>query len=69
MANMKIYDFTEPELQKFREECNFTPSELQYFELRAKYKSNVQIAFEMNVSAPQVSILAKKVKSKILRVI
>ena len=66
---MKIRDFTIPELDRFRALCNFTPDELQYFDLRAKDKSNVQIALEMNVSEPQVSKLAKRVKSKILRVI
>lgn len=66
---MKICDFTVPELNKFRELCNFTEEELEYFELRAKNKSNVQIAIEMHVSEPKVSKLAKKVKSKILRII
>lgn len=66
---MQIYDFTVPELNVFRELCNFTPDERQYFELRSKHKSNVEIAFEMHVSEPQVSRLAKKVKSKILRVV
>lgn len=66
---MQLYDFTVPELDVFRELCNFTPQEREYFELRAKHKSNVEIALEMNVSEPQVSKLAKKVKSKIIRVI
>ena len=66
---MLIYDFTKPELDRFRELCNFTEQEMEYFNLRAKGKSNVQIAMEMNVSEPQVSKLAKKVKSKILRVV
>ena len=66
---MLIRDFTVPELDRFRELCNFTNDELQYFNLKAKDKSNVQIAMEMNVSEPQVSKLAKRVKSKILRVI
>ena len=59
----------ESELQHFRDECNFTDAELQYFNLRAKDKSNVQIAMEMNISEAQVSKLAKRVKSKLLRVI
>lgn len=67
--NMKIRDFTVPELNRFRELCNFTQDELEYFNLRAKDKSNVQIALEMNVSEPQVSKLAKRVKSKMIRVI
>lgn len=66
---MKIRDFTVPELDRFRALCNFTPDELWYFELRAKDKSNVEISFEMNVSEPQVSKLAKRVKNKILRLL
>ena len=66
---MKIYDFVEWELQKFRDECNFTNDELEYFNLKAKNKSNIQISIEMCVSEPQVSKLAKRVKTKILKVI
>lgn len=66
---MKLYDFVEFELQYFRDNCNFTPEEEEYFNLRSKGKSNVQIAMEMNVSESKVSVLARKVKSKIKRVI
>lgn len=66
---MKICDFTVPELDRFRELCNFTDAELEYFNLRARDKTNVQIAMEMSVSEAQVSKLAKKVKSKILRIV
>jgi transcriptional regulator len=66
---MKICDFTKPELDKFRELCNFTNDEMDYFNLRAKDKTNVQIAMEMNVSEAKVSVLARKVKSKILRIV
>ena len=66
---MKLRDFTVPELNRFRELCNFTDDEIQYFNLRSKDKSNIQIAFEMNISESQVSKLAKRVKSKIKRVI
>ncbi len=66
---MKIRDFTKPELDRFRELCNFTDDESNYFELRARDKSNVEIALTMNISESQVSKLAKRVKSKIIRVI
>lgn len=66
---MQVYDFTVPELNMFRELCNFTEDEREYFELRARGKSNVQIAMEMNVSESQVSKLARKVKSKMFRVL
>ena len=66
---MQLYDFTVPELNKFRDLCNFTPDELQYFELRSKYKSNVEIALTMHISEAKVSKLARKVKDKIIRVV
>lgn len=66
---MQIYDFTVPELNKFRELCNFTDDESEYFELRSKKKSNVEIALAMHVSEAQVSKLARKVKNKIIRIL
>ena len=66
---MQIYDFTMPELDTFRHLCNFLPDEEEYFELRARGLSNVQIALEMHVSESKVSKLARKVKSKMLRVV
>lgn len=66
---MQIYDFTVPELNKLRELCNFSPQELEYFNLRSKHKSNVEIALTMHVSEGQVSKLARKVKDKIKRII
>ena len=66
---MQIYDFTVPELDKFRELCNFTDDEREYFELRSRKKSNVQIALTMHVSEAQVSKLARKVRSKIIRIL
>lgn len=66
---MQIYDFTVPELNKLRDLCNFSDAELEYFNLRAKHKSNVEIALTMHVSESQVSKLARKVKDKVKRVI
>lgn len=66
---MQLYDFTVPELNRFRELCNFTDDERSYFELRSRKKSNVEIALSMNVSEAQVSKLARKVKDKMKRVI
>lgn len=69
MKQIKYCDFTKPELDVFRELCNFTDDERTYFEMRARDKSNVQISMELNVSLSKVDTLARKVKSKILRVI
>lgn len=66
---MKIRDFVEFELDTFRALCNFTDEELCYFNLKAKDKSNVQIAMEMQISEAQVSKLAKRVKNKMIRVL
>lgn len=69
MKHIKYCDFTKPELDVFRELCNFTDDERTYFEMRARDKSNVQISMELNVSLSKVDTLVRKVKSKILRVI
>ena len=66
---IQIYDFTVPELNKFRELCNFSEDELEYFNWRAKHKSNTFISMEINVSEAQVSKLARRVKDKIIRVL
>ena len=66
---MKICDFTVPELNYFREQCNFTPDELTYFNLKATDMSMIEIAMQMNVSEAKVSVLARKVKNKMIRVI
>lgn len=41
---MQIYELTKPELDMFRELCNFTPDELIYFNERANYKTHLQIS-------------------------
>ena len=66
---MQIYDFVEPELDRLRELCNFSDDERRYFELRSKHKSNIEIAFAMNVSDSQVSKLSRKVRAKIAKII
>jgi len=64
-----IADFVEWELDMFREKCNFSDEELCYFNMRAKNKSNVEIALAMNISESKVSKLARKVKDKMIKVI
>lgn len=65
----KINDFTEPELQYFRDTCNFSDEELECFNLRAKNRSITAIALAMNCSEPKVNKLIKRVKTKIKRVL
>ena len=66
---LKLSNFTIPELEYFRKMCNFTELERKYFNLRSKDYSNVQIALALHISESTVSNLAKRVKSKIYRVL
>ena len=66
---MKICDFTNPELEKFRKECNFTDIERQCFELKAKDRTNIQLAMELNVSESTISVVMRRVRTKITSVL
>ena len=66
---MQLYEFTKPELDKFRELCNFTDEELDYFNLRSRKASNIEISLALNMSTSKVSLLARSVKSKMKRVL
>ena len=65
---MKVYDFTVPELNYFRKQCNFTTDERTLFEYRSKNIPLEQCAELMNVSVSTVKRLSRKVNSKIIRV-
>lgn len=66
---MKYCNFIKSELDYFRSECNFTDMEREYFDLRARDKSNVEIQFIMHLSENQVRRISKNVKIKIMKVI
>ena len=65
---MKIYDFTVPELNYFREKCNFTSEELTLFEYRAKNIPLECIAEIMNISVSTAKRISKRVNIKIIKV-
>lgn len=65
---MKIYDFTQPELRFFRENCNFTEDETILFEHRSKGVPLEECAERMNVSLATAKRLSKRVNNKIIRV-
>ena len=65
---MKIYDFTVPELNYFREKCNFTKDEAALFEYRAKYIPLEECAEKMDISISTAKRLSRKVNNKIIRV-
>jgi len=65
----KICDFVNKELECFRRECNFTPEELEVFELKAKDKSRVDISLELCMSEKKVSAVTNSIIKKILKVL
>lgn len=65
---MNVYDFTVPELNYFRDVCNFTEPERELFELRAKCVPLEQCAERMNVSISTAKRISRRVNRKILKV-
>lgn len=66
---MIISDFTNLELSYFRTECNFTPKELDVFELRGKGESLNDIAEILDITVNTVKKISQKVNKKILKVL
>ena len=65
---MKICDFTKPELDRFRKECNFTETERQCFDLKAKGMTNYQLAMQLNMCDSSVASTMKSIRAKITAV-
>ena len=65
---MRICDLTVPELNRYREMCNFLDDELEYFNMKSRDKSNIQIAIALNVSEGHISRIAWRVKEKMRRI-
>lgn len=66
--NLKT-EFTEPECEYFRRQCNFTGEELKVFNLRVKDNSRVAIAMALNMSVATVDRRIKSIKRKIFKVL
>ena len=66
---MRICDFTKPELDHFRDQCNFTTAEMQAFNMKAKDCTNIQIAMKLNVSESTVAVIMRRVRTKIAKVL
>lgn len=62
-------EFTRPECDRFRRDCNFTPEERAVFDLAVQNKSNIQIGLELGMSQATVSRRIRAVKRKIIRII
>lgn len=66
---MKICNFTQSELDIFREECNFTDIESQCFELKAKDWTDVQISIELKISESTVAVTMRRIRNKIDKIL
>lgn len=64
---MIISDFTKPELDYFRENCNFTDYESFLFDCRAKGIPLEKIAESLHISFDYARKLSQKVNRKIIR--
>ena len=65
---MIISSFTEPELDVYRDQCNFTGTEREVFELRSIGVPLEHIAELMHLSVDGVKKISRKVNSKIIKV-
>ena len=65
---MIVSDFTKPELDYFRENCNFVNTEIDVFELRSKGIPLERIAESLNMTVEGVKRISAKVNRKITRV-
>ena len=63
-----ISDFTKPELEFYRERCNFVGNEVGLFEMRSQGNSIESIAEALNLSVDGAKKVSRKVNSKIVRV-
>ena len=65
---MIISDFTEIELDRFRDCCNFVSNEACVFEMRSHGMSLEEIAEVLNMSVDGIKKISRKVNKKIARI-
>lgn len=65
---MVVSDFTVPELDKFRAQCNFVGNEIRVFDLRSQGIPLEEIAETLNMSVEGIKKISRKVNNKISRV-
>ena len=66
---MIVSDFTVPELDRFREQCNFVGHEVDVFEMRSKGIPLEGIAEKLNMSVEGAKRISRKVNTKITKVL
>lgn len=66
---MIVSAFTVPELNFFRDNCNFVGNEIDVFEMRSRGIPLEEIAEVLNMSAEGIKKVSRKVNNKIMRVL
>lgn len=66
---VKVYEFIEPELEQFRQICNFVGLEKDVFELRARGLSLYEMSDALDVDYEVVKRTSQKVTHKIIKAI
>lgn len=62
---MKLSELTKPELERIKENANFTDEELRIFKLLSQDKSITDIAVRMSASSRTINRKISKIKQKI----
>ena len=62
-------EFTQPECEFFRQQCNFTDEERAIFDLRVKAHSLVEIQQRLHMSESTINRRIRNIKRKIYKVI
>lgn len=62
---MKLSELTKPELEKIKENANFTDEELRIFKPLSQDKSITDIAVRMSASSRTINRKISKIKQKI----
>lgn len=62
-------EFTKPECDWFRATCNFTPQELEIFNMRVQDKSIIEICMTLQMFEATVGRRIRNIKRKIHKVL
>ena len=66
---MTISNFTKPELDYFRDNCNFVNLEIDVFDLRSNGYTLEYIAEKLNISYDYARKLSQRINKKIIKVL
>ena len=69
LCNMDFFEFNKADYEKICEECMLDEEYKKLLEYKIKGYSIVKMAYELNCSQARVSIMIKKLKKKIKKII